>query len=102
MLPLILLKAAQGHPIVSRVVFLSPCMNTSLISSHAPLPRPPPLQLVELKNGETYNGHLIQCDNWMNMHIREVICTAKVLFEYDIVVVTTCTQAHHTHPRLCT
>lgn len=33
--------------------------------------------LVELKNGETYNGHLIQCDSWMNMHVREVICTAK-------------------------
>lgn len=36
------------------------------------------VQLVELKNGETYNGHLVQCDSWMNMHLREVICTAKV------------------------
>lgn len=35
------------------------------------------LQLVELKNGETYNGHLAQCDSWMNMHLREVICTSK-------------------------
>ena len=35
------------------------------------------LQLVELKNGETYNGHLVQCDSWMNMHLREVICTSK-------------------------
>ena len=25
------------------------------------------LQLVELKNGETYNGHLVSCDNWMNI-----------------------------------
>lgn len=33
--------------------------------------------LVELKNGETYNGHLVQCDSWMNMHLREVICTSK-------------------------
>ena len=24
-------------------------------------------QLVELKNGETYNGELVSCDNWMNI-----------------------------------
>lgn len=48
MLPLSLLKSAQGHPM-----------------------------LVELKNGETYNGHLVSCDTWMNIHLREVICTAK-------------------------
>ncbi|CAB1324558.1 unnamed protein product, partial [Coregonus sp. 'balchen'] len=28
--------------------------------------------LVELKNGETYNGHLVSCDNWMNINLREV------------------------------
>jgi hypothetical protein len=82
MLPLILLKAAQGHPVVGFII-------TVVI----PLPKPNSssavvystlmlfhffLQLVELKNGETYNGHLIQCDSWMNMHVREVICTAKV------------------------
>lgn len=33
--------------------------------------------LVELKNGETYNGHLVSCDTWMNVHLKEVICTAK-------------------------
>eukprot|EP00803_Ostreobium_quekettii_P007562 evm.model.scf_1127.4 EVM.evm.TU.scf_1127.4 scf_1127:34878-36528(-) len=48
MLPLSLLKTAQGHPV-----------------------------LVELKNGETYNGHLVNCDAWMNIHLREVICTSK-------------------------
>ncbi|KAJ9543351.1 hypothetical protein OSB04_023058 [Centaurea solstitialis] len=48
-LPLSLLKTAQGHPM-----------------------------LVELKNGETYNGHLVNCDTWMNIHLREVICTSKV------------------------
>lgn len=37
-----------------------------------------PCQLVELKNGETYNGHMVQCDTWMNIHLREVICTSKV------------------------
>ncbi|GMY21625.1 Probable U6 snRNA-associated Sm-like protein LSm4 [Fagus crenata] len=48
MLPLSLLKTAQGHPM-----------------------------LVELKSGETYNGHLVNCDTWMNIHLREVICTSK-------------------------
>lgn len=33
---------------------------------------------MELKNGETYNGHLVNCDTWMNIHLREVICTSKV------------------------
>lgn len=36
------------------------------------------MQLVELKSGETYNGHLVNCDSWMNIHLREVICTSKV------------------------
>jgi len=34
--------------------------------------------LVELKNGETYNGHLVNCDNWMNINLRDVICTSRV------------------------
>ena len=33
--------------------------------------------LVELKNGETYNGHLVSCGNWMNINLREVICTSR-------------------------
>ncbi|KAM0016241.1 putative like-Sm (LSM) domain containing protein, LSm4/SmD1/SmD3 [Helianthus debilis subsp. tardiflorus] len=37
----------------------------------------PGIELVELKNGETYNGHLVNCDTWMNIHLREVICTSK-------------------------
>ncbi|KAI0132191.1 hypothetical protein BJ170DRAFT_612856 [Xylariales sp. AK1849] len=47
MLPLGLLNAAQGHPM-----------------------------LVELKNGETLNGHLVQCDTWMNLTLKEVIQTS--------------------------
>ncbi|KAL4793258.1 hypothetical protein BDV19DRAFT_366907 [Aspergillus venezuelensis] len=47
MLPLGLLTAAQGHPM-----------------------------LVELKNGETLNGHLANCDNWMNLILREVVQTS--------------------------
>ena len=43
MLPLSLLRTAQNH-----------------------------LIMVELKNGETYNGHLVSCDNWMNINLREV------------------------------
>ncbi|XP_038632508.1 U6 snRNA-associated Sm-like protein LSm4 [Scyliorhinus canicula] len=35
------------------------------------------MELVELKNGETYNGHLVSCDNWMNINLREVICTSR-------------------------
>eukprot|EP00545_Synedropsis_sp_CCMP1620_P010335 CAMPEP_0119005730 /NCGR_PEP_ID=MMETSP1176-20130426/1897_1 /TAXON_ID=265551 /ORGANISM="Synedropsis recta cf, Strain CCMP1620" /LENGTH=178 /DNA_ID=CAMNT_0006957571 /DNA_START=122 /DNA_END=659 /DNA_ORIENTATION=+ len=48
MLPLSLLKCATGSPL-----------------------------LVELKSGETYNGRLVSCDAWMNMNLREVICTSK-------------------------
>lgn len=31
--------------------------------------------LVELKNGETLNGHLIACDTWMNLTLKEVVQT---------------------------
>lgn len=41
-------------------------------------------QLVELKNGETYNGHLVSCDTWMNINLREVICTSKVSIKFNI------------------
>lgn len=34
--------------------------------------------LVELKNGETLNGHLVQCDTWMNLTLKEVIQTSPV------------------------
>ncbi|KAG6813124.1 hypothetical protein H0H92_013748 [Tricholoma furcatifolium] len=34
------------------------------------------LQLVELKNGENFNGHLVNCDNFMNITLREVYQTA--------------------------
>lgn len=29
--------------------------------------------MVELKNGETYNGELINCDLWMNLTLKNVI-----------------------------
>ena len=48
MLPLSLLKTSQGHSM-----------------------------LVELKNGETYNGVLNACDAWMNVHLTKVVCTNK-------------------------
>jgi len=47
-LPLSLLQTAVGHPL-----------------------------LVELKNGETYNGHLVSCDGWMNINLRDVICPSR-------------------------
>ena len=33
-------------------------------------------KLVELKNGETFNGHLVNCDNFMNITLREVYQTS--------------------------
>lgn len=72
MLPLQLLKAAQGHPVVSpRSPAHRFCENLSPESAAT-------LQLVELKSGETYNGHMVLCDSWMNVHLKEVICTSKV------------------------
>ncbi|KXN65342.1 Sm-like ribonucleo protein [Conidiobolus coronatus NRRL 28638] len=47
MLPLHLLQAANGRPMQ-----------------------------VELKNGETYNGHLVDSDNFMNISLKEVIQTS--------------------------
>ena len=32
--------------------------------------------LVELKNGETLNGHLTNCDTWMNLTLKEVVQTS--------------------------
>ncbi|RKP23490.1 hypothetical protein SYNPS1DRAFT_18527, partial [Syncephalis pseudoplumigaleata] len=46
-LPLSLLVTSKGHPM-----------------------------LVELKNGETYNGHLVNCDNFMNLTLKGVIQTS--------------------------
>lgn len=48
MLPLSLLTSAQGHTV-----------------------------LVELKNGETYNGVLLNCDPYMNMNLQNVVCTSR-------------------------
>jgi len=36
--------------------------------------------LVELKTGETLNGHLIQADTWMNLTLKEVVQTSPVGF----------------------
>ncbi|PHH71586.1 hypothetical protein CDD82_6434 [Ophiocordyceps australis] len=32
--------------------------------------------LVELKSGETLNGHLVMCDTWMNLTLKEVVQTS--------------------------
>lgn len=34
------------------------------------------IQMVELKNGESFNGHLIDCDTFMNITLREVYQTS--------------------------
>jgi U6 snRNA-associated Sm-like protein LSm4 len=33
--------------------------------------------LVELKNGETLNGHLVNCDTYMNLTLKGVIQTSS-------------------------
>ena len=38
--------------------------------------------LVELKNGETLNGHLVTCDTWMNLTLKEVVQTSPVRFPF--------------------
>jgi len=38
--------------------------------------------LVELKNGETLNGHLVTCDTWMNLTLKEVVQTSPVSMLY--------------------
>lgn len=52
-------------------------MVSFVAPSHGLNLKSPIFQLVELKNGETYNGHLVSCDTWMNINLREVICTSK-------------------------
>lgn len=32
--------------------------------------------LVELKDGVTLNGHLVNCDTWMNLTLKEVVQTS--------------------------
>lgn len=34
--------------------------------------------LIELKNGDTYNGRLVQCNMFMNILLKDVIRTTKV------------------------
>jgi len=33
--------------------------------------------LIEMKNGDTYNGRLVSCNMFMNICLRDVICTSK-------------------------
>ncbi len=40
--------------------------------------------LVELKNGETLNGHLVNCDTWMNLTLKEVVQTSPVCRHFSL------------------
>lgn len=65
-------------PVSVRVRRLKNGLSCRLLFSRSACPpclAPP--QLVELKNGETYNGHLATCDTWMNLHLQEVVCTSR-------------------------
>lgn len=33
--------------------------------------------MVELKNGDTLSGVLASCDGFMNLHMRDIVCTSK-------------------------
>ena len=33
--------------------------------------------LIELKNGDTYNGTLVSCNLFMNINLRDVVCTSR-------------------------
>lgn len=48
------------------------CPNATSDSSRSPFAQ----QLVELKNGVTFNGHLVDCDNFMNVTLRDVYQTS--------------------------
>ena len=83
MLPLVLLRTAEKHAVVSLTHGPQASQRQLRLLLHdtvhtAPQNRLYMTQLVELKNGETYNGHMVQCDSWMNVRLREVICTSKV------------------------
>lgn len=48
--------------------------------------------LVELKNGETLNGHLVNCDTWMNLTLKEVVQTSPVRFVFSKAAVAALTK----------
>lgn len=62
MLPLTLLRTAQGNPM-----------------------------LVELKNGDTYNGRLVNCDSWMNINLK--VRQARVLMQAAAAAATAAATA---------
>ena len=62
MLPLTLLRTAQGNPM-----------------------------LVELKNGDTYNGRLVNCDSWMNINLK--VRQARVLMQAAAAAATVAATA---------
>ena len=78
MLPLTLLNAAKGRAMVRVGVWA--CGRAAVARLWPPLTRlpPPPAQLVELKSGETFNGTLDLCDNFMNLTLRDVYQTSSV------------------------
>ena len=47
-------------------------LPTSVVSSCRGRP-----VLLELKDGTTYNGLLVSCDGFMNVSLREVVCTSR-------------------------
>jgi U6 snRNA-associated Sm-like protein LSm4 len=99
MLPLALLMAAKNQPMVrarslaglsarglNRTVSRSRRFSarawahplTSTPPEPTPTAHPPPAhQLIELKSGDTYNGNLIASDSFMNLSLKDVVCTSR-------------------------
>jgi U6 snRNA-associated Sm-like protein LSm4 len=40
--------------------------------------------MIELKNGETFNGNLAKCDPYMNIKMTDIICTSQVFIYFPI------------------
>lgn len=45
--------------------------------------------LIELKNGDTYNGRLVGCNMFMNICLKDVICTSKVFLCFRQAIILT-------------
>ncbi|KAG9312162.1 hypothetical protein JVU11DRAFT_7452 [Chiua virens] len=68
-------KGSPHHISTSRTSRATPSPTAMLPLSLLTAAQNKPM-LVELKNGETFNGHLVNCDNFMNITLREVYQTS--------------------------
>ncbi|KAL7555183.1 hypothetical protein ACHAWF_018832, partial [Thalassiosira exigua] len=65
-------RVARASPPRTPLDIISRQLPLSLLKASTSLPL-----LVELKSGTTYNGRLASCDAYMNLNLRDVVCTSK-------------------------